>query len=153
MLSDIKNRMEEFRLKCHALKLSITAQRRIVFEILIQTRKHPTADQVYEMAIERLPDISRASVYRILETFVHYRIIRKIEHPGVAVRYDGKFCHHHLICSECGVIEDYPEEDDSPLKHPIFVPSGFKIDNYSITFHGICKKCQNNIKQDNKIKK
>ncbi|MDO4587705.1 MAG: transcriptional repressor [Planctomycetia bacterium] len=128
--------------------MSITAQRRIVFEILIQSRKHPTADQVYEAAIERLPDISRASVYRILDTFVRFGIIRKIEHPGVAVRYDGKFCHHHMICSKCGAIEDCPENYHNSIQYPKEISSGFKIENYSITFHGICKTCQNiNIKR------
>ena len=63
--------------------LSLTSQRRVILEALLKRKDHPTADQVYELVRDRLPGLSRATVYRALETLVQAGAARKVFHPRV----------------------------------------------------------------------
>jgi Fur family peroxide stress response transcriptional regulator len=102
---------------------------------------HPTADQVFSRVSRQLPEISRTTVYRVLELLVRLGIARKVCHPGAAARYEMQIQrHHHLVCLECESMVDleYPALDSLPL--PV-VSSGFEIEDYSIQFRGLCPSC------------
>ncbi len=49
-----------------------TVQRRAVWESLARRKDHPTADDVFESVEERMPGVSRTTVYRSLETLVQW---------------------------------------------------------------------------------
>lgn len=126
---------------CRQHSLPLTAQRRIVLEALWSRPAHPTIDEIWDDARRRMPEISRTTVYRILETFAHFRVIRKVSHPGAVARYESRTGrHHHLLCIECGRMEDL----DDPALDSIALPgspSGFQIEDYSIQFRGLCSQC------------
>ena len=132
----------EFREKCQEYGLAVTKQRHLVYRVLSQSKKHPTADQIYEKILEQFPKISRMSVYRILETFAACRMIRRVNHPGYATRYDMFYIpHHHLICTHCGMVQDI---DPVPANFKVElrkVPEGFQIQDYCIDFQGLCADC------------
>ena len=133
-------RREEIERICREHALPLTAQRRAVLETLPKLN-HPTVDESWDAVRKTLPEISRATVYRILETFAGLGIIRKVCHPGAVARYEDRTTrHHHLLCTHCGKMTDL---HDSALDR-IAVPgkeSGFRIDDYSIQFRGLCLKC------------
>lgn len=141
-MSDYTDWEQDFCAQCHEHGLAVTRQRCSVFHVLLESREHPTADGVYELVRSEHPGISRMSVYRILETFAHERMIRKVNHPGPATRYDAfKVPHHHLVCVHCGQIIDIdrvPEDFQIPLRH---VPAGFRIHDFCVDFQGVCAEC------------
>lgn len=125
--------------RCHGLP--VTVQRREVFAALVPRTDHPTADEIYEQVRVRLAGISRATVYRVLETLVRVGVARKVPHPGTAARFDSVVDrHHHFCCLVCGRLSDLnlPELDQLP------VPSsraGVRIEDYSVYFTGTCELC------------
>lgn len=143
---DQKIEMENFCNRCKSLGLAVTVQRRAVYQILLDSLEHPSADKIYEELITQYPNISRTSVYRILDTFARYGIIRKVDHPGAATRYDAYvFPHHHAVCVSCGEIIDVPfsSGDDEALRRVQRQMNDFIIRDYMVTFQGICHVCKN----------
>jgi Fur family peroxide stress response transcriptional regulator len=103
--------LTELEARCAAAGIPLTSQRRAVLEAVAARSDHPTVDQIYAAVAQRLPDISRATVYRSLETLVGLGLLKRVEHPGSTVRFDAKTGpHHHFLCTVCGAITDLPLE-------------------------------------------
>jgi Fur family peroxide stress response transcriptional regulator len=123
--------------------LALTTQRRIILQELSERQDHPTAEQVYESVRDRLPGLSKATVYRVLDTLVHAGAARKVFHPGAIVRYDPMTIrHHHLICQGCGKLVDIDPSMIEDIRLASVTVSGFQVTDYTINFTGICSKCQ-----------
>ena len=136
--------IKDFHQKCKNARLSITRQRCLVWSVLASLRCHPTADMVYALAKERLASLSRMSVFRILDTLSVCKIIRRIEHPLSSARYDADASNHcHIICKHCGETVDWPNHASLNVVMPTKENCGFEIEDYSVSFYGLCQVCQN----------
>ncbi len=127
---------------CREHGVPVTHQRRIIYETIVRRRDHPSADAMYEEVRGSLPDISRSTVYRVLELLVDLGLIECISQPAAVCRYDGRTeHHHHLVCMRCHELIDlnHPKLD---LKLPDTRRLGFKVTGYSVLFHGICRTCR-----------
>jgi Fur family peroxide stress response transcriptional regulator len=135
--------MAEFQRRCRDEGLPVTAQRRFVFRSLAGRTDHPTADQLYDDVRGALPDISRTTVYRVLETLVRIGVARRVNHQAGAARFDANTRrHHHLVCVRCDQMLDF---DDSRLSLPLpeaLGDTGFTVTDYSIDFRGVCAACR-----------
>jgi len=141
--TDHSIRVARFEEACRSRGIPVTVQRRTVFEALLDNQAHPTADEVYEIVRRRLPDVSRTTVYRILETFVQLGLVMRVCHPGSAVRFDPKMHqHHHLVCTQCEKILDFEDRSLDQIPLPNTRPSGFEIQTYHIHFRGLCAECR-----------
>jgi len=137
-----KRRVEELERTCREHGLPVTVQRRIVFEAIIDHEDHPTADQIYDQIKTRVPDISRTTVYRVLDTLVRLGLITKICHPGSAARFDPKIRqHYHLVCLSCERIIDVEEPRLNRVPVPDVRGHGFQINDYHVHFRGTCADC------------
>ncbi|MDD3587978.1 MAG: transcriptional repressor [Thermoguttaceae bacterium] len=138
--------MEQFKKRCHELNLAATPQRVRIYEYVTSVTTHPSADQVYEVVREVFPTISRTSVYRILDTFARHDLIKRLVHPGTAVRYDGNTKRHfHLYCTRCNTVFDLfrLELFSEFSREAILEAAGdFNVLDYSVVFTGICSCCQ-----------
>jgi Fur family peroxide stress response transcriptional regulator len=136
-----QTKVKELELICREQGLSLTVQRRAVLEALAARMDHPSADQIFEDVCKKFSEISRTTVYRVLEKLVLLGVIRKVCHPGAAVRYDANTRRHpHLVCQKCEMIADLQDSSLNRLPIPE-VDSGFRIEDYSIEFSGLCSKC------------
>ncbi|MDZ7620600.1 MAG: transcriptional repressor, partial [Patescibacteria group bacterium] len=119
-----------------------TMQRRAILDAVLRRGDHPTADAVYEAVQASIPQLSRTTVYRVLDTLVEMGLIRRVHQAGVA-RFDGNVNHHHhLVCTTCGKIIDVEELAVEELPLPGSKIQGFIIDDFSIHFSGTCSECQ-----------
>jgi Fur family ferric uptake transcriptional regulator len=85
----------------------LTAQRRVVAEVLDGQHVHLSADEVLERAQRRLPEISLATIYNTLNELVAMGEVRAFRGRAGGVRYDPNADgHHHLVCDGCGAIFD-----------------------------------------------
>lgn len=136
-------RIERFERLCRVHGLSLTVQRRVILEAILDREDHPAADQVYEAVRERIPGVSRTTVYRVLETLVRLGLITKVCHPGAAARFDPKtHQHHHLVCLHCGGIVDLEDERLEGITLPEVSTKGFEVQEFHIHFRGICPACR-----------
>jgi Fe2+ or Zn2+ uptake regulation protein len=121
----------------------LTAQRRVVAEVLDGDHVHLTADEVHARAAERLPEISRATVYNTLGELVTLGEVLEVSTDGRAKRYDpnAHHAHQHLICAGCGTIRDVHPASDALAALPAGERYGFTISTVEITYRGLCPNC------------
>ncbi|MGF1431100.1 Fur family transcriptional regulator [Kitasatospora sp. LaBMicrA B282] len=122
----------------------LTAQRRVVAEVLDGDHVHLTADEVHARAVERLPEISRATVYNTLGELVLLGEVLEVSTDGRAKRYDPNAhrSHQHLVCSACGTIRDVHPEGDPLAALPAAERFGFAVSAAEITYRGLCPDCR-----------
>lgn len=112
--------------------LKITHQRIVVYQTLLRSIKHPTAEQIWEELKAKNPTISLATVYKTLETFAESRLINKVSSPQGSMRYDGRLDNHnHIYVSNTNEILDYEDEELKQLLMAYLGKKKFK--NLSIT--------------------
>ncbi|MBI2425558.1 MAG: transcriptional repressor [Candidatus Hydrogenedentes bacterium] len=120
----------------------ITEQRRVLLEELQATKRHPTADELYETVRCRLPNISLGTVYRNLDLLVRSGSIRKLDKAGGQARYDADLSEHlHVRCLHCGAIADLPDDGALKLEIPLPVIPSYAITRYRLEFEGTCPGC------------
>lgn len=122
----------------------LTAQRRVVAEVLDGDHVHLTADEVHARAVSRLPEISRATVYNTLGELVVLGEVLEVSTDGRAKRYDpnAHHAHQHLICSRCGTIRDVHPAGDPLAALPSAERFGFAVSGAEITYRGLCPDCR-----------
>jgi Fur family peroxide stress response transcriptional regulator len=138
-----ENKIHEFMQICHEHQLKVTPQRVAVYQGLLDSDRHPTADVIYQMVTREFPSISFDTVNRTLLTFAKIGIVDVVEIFGGAKRFDPNVTqHHHLHCAQCGRIFDFysPAYDD--LKVPEEVQRDFQVISKRVVFKGICRKCR-----------
>ncbi|MFE6845320.1 Fur family transcriptional regulator [Streptomyces sp. NPDC057686] len=121
----------------------MTSQRRVVAEVLDGDHVHLTADEVHARAVERLPEISRATVYNALGELVALGEVVELSTDGRAKRYDpnAHHPHHHLVCSRCGTIRDVRPTGDPLAGLPPEERFGFTVSKAEVTYRGLCPSC------------
>lgn len=129
--------------RCRERGVPVTPQRRAVLRALSGRRDHPTAEQVHAAASARLPGITRATVYRVLETLESLGVVRTVEHAGTAARFEvDTGAHHHLVCVGCGRIDDLRDPALESLSLPAPRAPGFAVREVAIQFRGLCHNCR-----------
>ncbi|MFJ8588780.1 Fur family transcriptional regulator [Streptomyces sp. NPDC093595] len=121
----------------------MTAQRRVVAEVLDGDHVHLTADEVLARATARLPEVSRATVYNTLGELVALGEVTEVSTDGRARRYDPNAHrpHHHLVCSGCGTIRDVHPVGDPLADLPASERFGFTVSGAEVVYRGLCPHC------------
>lgn len=122
-----------------ATGLRLTPQRQQVYDVLLQKRDHPTAEEVFIRAKKAMPEISHATVYNCLDALVKCGLARQVTVERGATRFCPNMMEHgHFHCSACGIIYDVDLPHELPC---VAMPRGFKALRHDVTIHGICADC------------
>ena len=122
--------------------MKYTNQRVAILEFLKDNFNHPTVEEIFEEVKQRLPRITKATVYKNLNVLVDNGLIKEVNIKGVS-RFEAKMNpHHHIICKTCGKIIDFESKEliDYALKM-IENQQEIIIDSAETTFFGYCKVC------------
>jgi len=131
----------ELRERCRASGLRVTGQRLAVYRVLAADPSHPTAEAVYASLQPQMPALSRATVYRILESLEREKLIRRVSTTAGGSRFDANLApHQHLVCRVCGRIADV----SAPWLARRAVPAvpGFVVEDLDIRIVGRCAGCR-----------
>ncbi len=122
----------------------LTAQRRVVAEVLAGDHVHLSADAVYIRARGMLPEISLATVYNTLNELVDMGEVLEISTGDGPKRYDPNTTipHHHLYCVGCGALRDVNPDGTDGLVLPATQQHGFDLLDVDIVFRGRCPDCR-----------
>ena len=119
----------------------MTRQRQLIHDIIMAAPEHRTAEEIYDLARERMPSLARGTVYRNLGLLVQEGQIRKLEMPDAPARYDReRRPHPHLVCQKCGKVEDLVMPDD--MLRPFSLSLGEEITGYDLKLYHICPACR-----------
>jgi Fe2+ or Zn2+ uptake regulation protein len=118
----------------------LTAQRRVIAEVMTGEHIHLAADEVLERARQSLPEVSLATVYNTLNELVSLGELVELPHADGRKRYDPNVVdrHHHLVCIDCGQMLDV-DLDDPAL--PADQRHGFELLGVEVTFRALCPGC------------
>lgn len=120
----------------------MTPQRRVIVEVLGGEHVHLSADEIHARAVERLPEISRATAYKTLAELVALGEVGTVNVEGRARRYDPNVgSHQHLVCERCGLIRDIHPSGAEALQLDTAERHGFTLTGVDVVFRGLCPAC------------
>jgi len=121
----------------------LTPQRDAVLQVILGREDHPTANEIFEGARQRLPTISHATVYNSLRYLRDVGLVHEIKFGDSASRYDRETDRHdHAICNDCGRLVDFDLPQTAQLMQAAARKSRFKPETVHLTLRGLCADCR-----------
>jgi len=140
--------LKKIKEQLHGANYKLTPQREATVMVLLENEKdHLSAEEIYMLVKLKSPDIGLATVYRTLEMLTELKILDKVNFNDGLARYDmrkegAKHFHHHLLCLECGDIEEVEDDLLGDVERLVEKEFHFLVKDHRLTFHGVCRKCQ-----------
>jgi Fur family transcriptional regulator, peroxide stress response regulator len=111
--------------------------------VILAREDHPTANEIFEAARQRLPTISYATVYNSLRYLKEAGLVHEIKFGDSASRYDRETERHdHAICNSCGKLVDFDLPQTAELMRAAARKSRFKPESVHLTLRGLCVDCR-----------
>lgn len=133
------NNHQQFKEICAKHGWKCTAQRLAVYNFIAQNFKHPGVNEAWDDIKQKLPTVTRESVYRILNEFAEANLIHRLDHIDSA-RYDSQVgAHGHFICEVCGEISDFNWPQDASIPQELL---SCNVSHMEIRIVGHCPKCK-----------
>jgi len=120
-----------------------TPQRLHVLRALLETSTHPTAEEVWERVREVSPTTSLGTIYKTLDTLKEMGEVILVDSGDDRHHYDARrpHPHPHVVCQQCGKIEDVDIEGLDGLQARASTATGYQIAEQRLTFYGVCADC------------
>jgi len=126
--------------------MKYTEQRAIILQILVNLDDHLNAEEIHSIIQKEYPtqNIGIATIYRTLNFLEEVNLISSISFGSDGKKYEGnqKEHHDHLICTSCGKIVEFLDDDIEKKQENIATKNGFTITDHSMQIYGLCKDCQ-----------
>ena len=131
------------------MQLRMTNQREIILRELKNSKRHLSADELYDKVKKFMPRISLATVYRNLEILSEAGLIGKLEISGRQKRFDYDATDHdHIYCAVCHRVDNLNIERQGLHTKEIKAVKGYSITGYRLEIVGVCPVCQQKEKQE-----
>ena len=135
--------MTDYATLLKACGLKATFQRMNILEV-IEKSGHMSIEAIYDEVAKVHPSLSLATIYKNIILMVEKGVVVEVPITGLKPKYElAKADHIHLVCTECGEVEDKPciAETDKVL-HALTDQEHFKLNKRQINLYGVCEKCQ-----------
>jgi Fe2+ or Zn2+ uptake regulation protein len=126
----------------HDAKLKCTPSRLTILTLLVSKHVPFSAQEIFENCLGKKIDL--VTIYRTLASLEKARIIRRLDLRKDAVLYEFVVTHHHhIVCTECGIVEDFQLCDIDNLVKKIAVQAKkfTVIQEHTFELFGICRNC------------
>ena len=126
-------------------RLKRTSQRDLILEVFLDTEEHVSSEDLYHLVKEKDPTVGFTTIYRTLKLLKDSGLARELEfHDGrMLYEHEYKHTHHdHLICTQCGKLIEFYNEQIERLQDEIVRAYNFKPLHHSHRIFGICADCQ-----------
>ena len=128
--------------ECRTKATRNTHQKETVWSVFSAMRNHPTAEMVCDEVAKADPKIGRATVYRILNSYVSSGTAIKVPVYDGADRYDITVMpHSHAKCRLCGNVLDVSTSGVLPK---VKEENGFIVEGGAVLYYGVCCECSQN---------
>lgn len=135
------------------MQLRMTNQREIVLRELQKSKRHLSADELYDIVKKVMPRISLATVYRNLEILSEAKIIGKLEISGRQKRFDyDPSAHDHIYCAACHRVDNLDIAHEGWKPTDLGDVAGYSVTGYRLEIIGICPECLKKQKYKEKVK-
>jgi Fur family ferric uptake transcriptional regulator len=123
--------------------LKATLPRLKILEIFQNSAvRHLSAEDVYKLLLSENLDVGLATVYRVLTQFEQAGLLsRNHFESGKAVFELNEGSHHdHLVCLDCGLVEEFFDDEIEDRQQRIAQERGFKLSEHALALYGHCVK-------------
>jgi Fur family transcriptional regulator, ferric uptake regulator len=125
--------------------LRSTEQRRAIIDAFFGGPEHVTIDELLERVREHDSKVGYATVYRTMKMLADSGIAHERRFGDGFTRYelaDEDAHHDHLICLECGAIQEFEEPLIEDLQERVASQYGFQVRHHKHELYGLCVQCQ-----------
>lgn len=125
--------------------LKVTLPRQRILQLFHDGKsRHLSAEDVYRILLSEKSDVGVATIYRVLLQFAEAGILmRRHFESGTAVFELNQGHHHdHLICTSCGKVEEFIDDQIESRQEQIAKERGFEIHEHSLSLYGNCSDCK-----------
>jgi Fur family ferric uptake transcriptional regulator len=127
--------------------LKATLPRIKVLEVFQKTaQRHMSAEDVFKMLLAEGADVGLATVYRVLMQFEQAGLLSRTHfETGKAVFELNEGKHHdHLVCVDCGRVEEFFDAEIEKRQRGIAQSHGFELQDHALALYASCtkKNCQ-----------
>ena len=145
-MSNNEETIEELKRIVKQKGLKYTEQREIVLIILMNADGHLSAEEIYNEIKTKYEDsnVGIATVYRALAFLEEVNLITSLTFGTDGKKYESnaKEHHDHLICTSCGKIVEFVDDEIEKRQDRIAKKNKFKITSHSMQLYGTCTDCQ-----------
>ncbi|MEY3089956.1 MAG: hypothetical protein RL113_272 [Pseudomonadota bacterium] len=122
--------------------LKATFQRITILKT-VEQHGHISIDEIYADVIKLHPSLSLATVYKNIILMVENGVLIEVPISGQKSKYELlKEEHIHLVCTQCGEVEDSPNQGKvNTLFNTLATQEHFILNKQQINLYGICKHC------------
>jgi Fur family ferric uptake transcriptional regulator len=122
----------------------ITPQRLAILDAVTSSHEHLTPAEIYDRVSLEHPGIGLVTIYRTLELLIDLGLICEMHLGGNVHSYlmrRPSVHHHHLICSDCGMVIDFTDCNLGELEDRLARETDFTINRHVLEFLGQCPDC------------
>ncbi len=135
--------LENIQQKFRECGLKSTPQRTAIYQALVQSTAHPTAEDLFAQVSPTYPMLSLNTVYYTLSVLRTAGLVLEVNIGHDRARFDANLSpHHHVICQGCQNILDVMDPRLNRLASPSGLPDDFEISSYQVAFRGYCGACR-----------
>jgi len=125
--------------------LKATLPRLKILEIFQHGRqRHMSAEDVYRELLTEHQDVGLATVYRVLTQFEQAGILKRsnFESGKAVFELDEGSHHDHLVCLQCGRVEEFFDSAIEQRQQRVAAEHGFELQEHALALYGNCKRPQ-----------
>ncbi len=124
--------------KCLLKKVKLTDQRRIIANVMSESKDHPDVDELHKRISKLDSKISIATVYRTVKLFEESGIFEKHDFKGTKARYEQapQEHHDHLVDINTGEITEFVNEDIEKIQQKVAEKLGYKLVDHRLELYG-----------------
>lgn len=122
-------------------------QREQILDIFVKTKRHPTIDDLYEVARKRNPKVGLATVYRAMRVICDAGLAKEVDFGDGVRRFEHEYRrnhHDHLVCLKCGRIIEVRSPQVEDMQEKLAKKHNFMPVRYRMQIFGICSECKRN---------
>lgn len=138
--------LEEFKTLLKKNGEKFTIQREVILQTLYNSDEHLTPEALHQLIQKEHPELKTgiATIYRTLSRLEESDIVTSLSFGAQGKKYElgAKDHHDHMICTQCGDITEFVDDEIEERQHKIADKLGFKMTDHSMQIYGICKNCQ-----------
>ena len=123
--------------------LKATLPRLKILEVFQRgTQRHMTAEDVFRVLLDNRSDIGLATVYRVLMQFEQAGLLTRSNFESGKAVYELNEGHHHdhMVCVDCGRVEEFFDNDIERRQHAIAAEKGFRLQDHALSLYATCIK-------------
>lgn len=122
-----------------------TNQRNLVTRAVFNSHDHFSAEELLELCRKLDRDVSRATVYRTLTMLEDAGFVEGLDTGDGGRKFEhvlGHRHHDHMLCTRCGTIIEFFDEELERRQELAASQHGFTIQRHSLKMFGVCRSCR-----------